>query len=800
MIVNVGVDLFRHSKALKGIEDNNETKLAFRLRYRTDGITVLGSDLEEIGRLDTRSADTLKGLKEAVASIRCDVNVIRDLHNSGKNYKSSEIFKARLIIYGNEDEYDRVGSFLSEAEIFLQEPDNLISGVVYCNPHVYTTDKDNFMTPQFLLERVVDELDFQEAVEKIICTPEFPRPEAHFIQDHRLKTLLHRHQLTAVRFMRNREEEGFVDASLTLWQSSYSDGGRTYKHDITRESFNKPISECRGGLLMDEMGMGKSLSTLALIVHTLEKAELFEVFSQNIRSGRKRRRSTLIITTATTIQNWLSEIQSHIVTGSIRVHVYHGQSKKQGSLDNYDIVFTSYETAAAELRSGTSTLHQIEWFRVVLDEAHRVRNTATDNYRAVSGLHAERRWCLTGTPIHNGLNDLFSLTKFLQLYPFDRDSDIRKYITGPIQRRKQEGLDNLQSLIRVFALRRIKESKDYPDRHTRTILIDLTPTERLQYQLMRDNISVDLSKARECNALQSSQIILKGINRLMQFCSYGLASTDDHQVCEQLPNDSEHPSQAVQALRTMDLMTNSVRQYEETFNDAEYSHIYDKLDTLALLGQGLCTDWSKLTVSNDKPSLTQHANNNNRLDINGTYASYQLASKLSMVLLKLVELNQASSQSIKLPEKSLVFSFWKKPLKLLELALSRQKIGSVRIDGDCTLDQRDTALTKFKSDSDITVLLITFGIGSFGLNLTQASHVHIIDPQWNPMIEEQAAARVHRIGQTKPVFINRYIIANSVEEKIQNRQNRKRWFADISELKDTNKVAKEDLDDLIAIL
>ena len=72
-----------------------------------------------------------------------------------------------------------------------------------------------------------------------------------------------------------------------------------YKHEITGETSNKTVSECRGGLLMDEMGMGKSLSVLALIVHTLEQANTFEVFSQNTGLGRKRIRSTLIITPAT---------------------------------------------------------------------------------------------------------------------------------------------------------------------------------------------------------------------------------------------------------------------------------------------------------------------------------------------------------------------------------------------------------------------------------------------------------------------------------------------------------------------
>ena len=191
--MDVGVDLFRYSKALKDIEGNNDTNWTFRLRYRTDGVTVLGYNSEEIGRLDTKSASMLKGLKKAVASLRCDVNFVTDPQDNSRKRSSPEVSKVRLIVYGNEDECDLVGSFLSEAEIFLQEPDHIPSGIVYRNPHVYTVDNDNFATPRFLQNLPVDEMDFQEAAERIVYASDLPNPEAHVIQDHRLKTPLHRY-------------------------------------------------------------------------------------------------------------------------------------------------------------------------------------------------------------------------------------------------------------------------------------------------------------------------------------------------------------------------------------------------------------------------------------------------------------------------------------------------------------------------------------------------------------------------------------------------------------------------------
>jgi len=81
-------------------------------------------------------------------------------------------------------------------------------------------------------------------------------------------------------------------------------------------------------------------------------------------------------------------------------------------------------------------------------------------------------------------------------------------------------------------------------------------------------------------------------------------------------------------------------------------------------------------------------------------------------------------------------------------------------------------------------MLLTLGTGSVGLNLTEASYVHLVEPHWNPMVEEQAAARPHRIGQTKPVTLYRYIVENSIEERIRLMQGQKIHFAKLAGVKE----------------
>ncbi|KAB2568930.1 DNA repair protein rad8 [Lasiodiplodia theobromae] len=94
-----------------------------------------------------------------------------------------------------------------------------------------------------------------------------------------------------------------------------------------------------------------------------------------------------------------------------------------------------------------------------------------------------------------------------------------------------------------------------------------------------------------------------------------------------------------------------------------------------------------------------------------------------------------------------------------------------------TLTERQTALERFRKDSNVNVLLMTLGTGAVGLNLTVATRIHILEPQWNPLQESQAIGRAIRLGQKKQVTVVRYIARNSVETYIQCRQSKKLYLA-----------------------
>jgi len=155
------------------------------------------------------------------------------------------------------------------------------------------------------------------------------------------------------------------------------------------------------------------------------------------------------------------------------------------------------------------------------------------------------------------------------------------------------------------------------------------------------------------------------------------------------------------------------------------------------------------------------------------------------------------------PYKSVVFSGWTSHLDLIELALNDAGITFTRLDGKMTRTARTAAMDKFREDPSVQVILVSIMAGGLGLNLTTASSVYVMEPQFNPAAEAQAVDRVHRLGQKRPVRTVRYIMANSFEEKMLKLQEKKKKLASLSmdgrdkgQVMDRTDAAKQRLMDL----
>jgi DNA repair protein RAD16 len=123
--------------------------------------------------------------------------------------------------------------------------------------------------------------------------------------------------------------------------------------------------------------------------------------------------------------------------------------------------------------------------------------------------------------------------------------------------------------------------------------------------------------------------------------------------------------------------------------------------------------------------------------------------------------------------KAIVFSQFTSFLDLINYSLQKSGVSCVQLNGSMTMGARDVAIKKFTDDPECKIFLISLKAGGVALNLTVASHVFLMDPWWNPAVERQAQDRIHRIGQYKPIRIVRFVIENTIEERILKLQEKK---------------------------
>jgi SNF2 family DNA or RNA helicase len=147
--------------------------------------------------------------------------------------------------------------------------------------------------------------------------------------------------------------------------------------------------------------------------------------------------------------------------------------------------------------------------------------------------------------------------------------------------------------------------------------------------------------------------------------------------------------------------------------------------------------------------------------------------------------------------KALVFSQWTSLLDLVEPHLKTAGIAFTRLDGS-TRD-RGAVVADFQREEGPPVMLISLKAGGTGLNLTAADHVFLLDPWWNPAVEDQAEGRAHRIGQERPVMVYRLVAKDTVEEGILALQQRKRNLAEAA-LGEADQAGGITRDDLLALL
>ncbi|PBP21786.1 hypothetical protein BUE80_DR007178 [Diplocarpon rosae] len=258
-----------------------------------------------------------------------------------------------------------------------------------------------------------------------------------------------------------------------------------YEHQKIALSWMKAMEQGnnKGGILADDMGLGKTISTISLILTR--------------PSPNPARKTTLIVGPVALIRQWDKELRSKIKPEHrLSTHIVHGSGRKLGweELRVYDVVLTTYGTLAAEFKrlqavsdrnklNGGGGMDPISmkktfpllgpksiFYRAILDEAQCIKNKSTGAARACCTLSAEYRFCLTGTPMMNSVQELYSLINFLNIKPYNEWSRFQQTfgvltkVDANLQRSAVEmntarAMTKLQALLKAILLRRTKKSQ-----------------------------------------------------------------------------------------------------------------------------------------------------------------------------------------------------------------------------------------------------------------------------------------------------------------------------------------------------
>ncbi|CAL3962539.1 unnamed protein product [Diplocarpon coronariae] len=222
----------------------------------------------------------------------------------------------------------------------------------------------------------------------------------------------------------------------------------------------------KGGILADDMGLGKTLQSISLILSNPKPTDEATIAERKLPSGLEK--TTLVVAPLALIRQWEAEIKDKVSSyHSLRVCVHHGPSrtKRFADLKKFDVVVTTYQILVSEF--GSSSEHAdgvkvgcfgLHWYRVILDEAHTIKNRNAKATQACYALRSEYRWCLSGTPMQNNLDELQSLIKFLRIKPYDDLREWKDQIDRPMKNgRGDVAIKRLRHYLKIFMKRRTKD-------------------------------------------------------------------------------------------------------------------------------------------------------------------------------------------------------------------------------------------------------------------------------------------------------------------------------------------------------
>ncbi|KAL8723189.1 MAG: hypothetical protein Q9225_000455 [Loekoesia sp. 1 TL-2023] len=301
----------------------------------------------------------------------------------------------------------------------------------------------------------------------------------------------------------------------------------------------------KGGILADDMGLGKTIQALALMVAR--------------RSPDPNRKTTLIVAPLALMKQWEREIKSKLKGGRehrLNTYTLHGQGRGASweELKLHDVVLTTFGTLSTEIKRKEAIDEakgknpnwkpvtkadrlpllgdECKWYRVILDEAQCIKNKNTKAAQGACALQSLTRFCMSGTPMQNGVTELYSLVHFLRIRPYNDFHRFNMDFTRPLKssydREKARGMQKLQALLKAILLRRNKKSTidgkpilTLPERTTESRHAEFSEDEQAFYSALETQTQLQFNKYLRAGTVgRNYSNVLVLLLRLRQACCH----------------------------------------------------------------------------------------------------------------------------------------------------------------------------------------------------------------------------------------------------------------------------------------
>ena len=483
-----------------------------------------------------------------------------------------------------------------------------------------------------------------------------------------------------------------------------------------------------GGVLADDMGLGKTVQVLAAVQRLIEQRAETQG-SEPTGSGDPGEPEgtgpVLVIAPTSVVGSWVEQAERFCPGLRVRA-VRRTAAKREETLaqivEGCDVVVTSYTIA----RLCEEEFIAQDWAWVVCDEAQFVKNHTSATYKAVRRLRSPSTIAITGTPLENSLMDLWALMSIAAPGLLPDPERFGQVYRKPIDRGDAEALGRLRRRMRPFLLRRTKEqvAADLPAKTEQVLAVELGAKHRKAYDQRLARERQRILGLLEEDTAQSRFIALKALTTLRQM-ALDPALVDGEDGMEPETAESAGGEEAGEAA-------------------------------------GGTGGSGKRAARGAKAVKGRDAG----APATGRRRPGRRPSPSAKVEVLVEHLGPILSEG----HRALVFSQFTRYLSGVREHLEATGVRTAYMDG--STPDRQKVIDAFRA-GEADVFLISLKAGGFGLTLTEADYVFLLDPWWNPQAEEQAVDRTHRIGQDKPVMVYRLVSADTIEEKVMALKEKK---------------------------